>query len=809
VRKPAFALTLVAVSLAALPVAHGDENDHSTGGRAIPVHRLVLRDENDISILPTMPRAWPLSTKTTCGACHDYDKITGGFHFNAGCDGRPGEPWVWVDRATGTQLPLAHRKRDGVWKPEEIGITAWRFTQLFARHLPGAGVAEPSDDEALTDGAARWTVSGKIEANCLGCHQTSDTYSPSEWAKQCGRENFRWAATAAAGLGDVGGMASRQSDVWIPTTSPGPDPNVYNIPPAVQYDATLFDTLKFRTYLKVGKPTDARCLNCHSVTDRAKPKWQVSGDVHSAAGMTCVSCHRNGEDHAIIRGYTGEAAHRKNPAVGELSCRGCHLGVEGAEGALAMGGRLGAPKPKHPGLPAVHIEKMTCTACHSGPWPGKTPTKVWTSRSNRLGIAGQAQWRTETPVIVEPVFMRNASDMIAPHRMMWPAYWAKLDGDKVTPVLPDDITDAAKGILDAPEQVGTILGLLAPRLIADENEATSAKQADEDKIGGTPVLIAGGKLYRRNIDGALDAEDYDGPDPGVSPYWARDKNGEILPLIRLKDTPDSEPDKVGDGTALDERLMEMIRALDAPKLGLGQPVVDTGAKVYERAIVRTDHGGGSITYDITLVEVEGVAGSAGTPQMPVFAWLVKGDGDQRTLKPLVPDFVVSAVTETVDTDKAFTEAQAALMLQKLAADRGGTYAYVNAGKLFSLSDGKLVAGDNPAAEAVSWPMAHDVRPASQSLGAGGCTDCHSLNSPMLDAQIAGIGPMKTEAGSVKPMHELAELSNVYHTMFGLTFLFRPIFKTVLITMACIILAVLLAYGILAIRRLARYAGTKE
>ena len=476
-----------------------------------------------------------------------------------------------------------------------------------------------------------------------------------------------------------------------------------------------------------------------------------------------------------------------------------------------MGGRLGAPRPTHPGLPAVHMDKLTCTACHSGPLPGSVPTRVWTSRANRLGIAGQAQWRTNTPAIVEPVFLRNAAGMIAPHRMMWPAYWAKLDGKAVTPLLPDDIADLAAGVLDAPTQVGTILGLLGPRLIADENDATSPEQADEDKIGGAPVFIADGKLYRRNIDGALNIEDYAGPAADVSPYWARDKNGEILPLIRLREERDSDPSIIGEGGVLDDRIMEMIRALAAPKLGLGEPVLDTGDKVYQRAIVKDDHGGGSITYPIRLIEVKGLAGSAGAPKTPTFAWLVKNADKTQTLMPLVPDFVSDAVAQTVGTEKAFTEAQAAMMLAKLAARRGGKYAYVNAGKIFSLDDGgKLVAGENPAAEAVSWPLAHDVRPASQALGVnGGCTDCHSLGSPMLDAQVAGIGPMKTDAGAVKPMSELAGLSNVYHTLFGLTFTFRTMFKTVLITMASIILAVLLAYGILAVRRLARYAGTKE
>jgi len=786
VRKLALVLAVVALGVALVPAALA-EGDHSTGARTIPVHRLTLRDENDVSVLPTAERAWPLSVSTTCGACHDYDNIAGGHHFNASTStdaGRDGEPWVWVDAATGTQLPLSYRKRPGAWKPGDLGVTAWQFTQRFARHMPGAGVAEPLDDD-MFDPDARWMVSGKLEANCLGCHSTSDTYSPSEWAKQVGRENFRWAATAASGMGDVGGMATRQSDAWLPTTDPGSDPNVFNIPPAVQYDERLFDRAKHRTYIPLGKPADKRCLYCHSVTEADKPKWQMTSDVHTASGMACVSCHRNGEDHNITRGYEGEAKDKADPAVGELSCKGCHLGVDGAKGAAAMGGKLGAPRPVHGGLPAVHLDKLTCTACHSGPVPTSEPTRVWTSRANRLGVAGRAQWRTDSPAIVEPVFMRNTDGKIAPHRMMWPSFWGKLDGEKVTPLLPDDVAGAAKGILDASQQVGTILGLLAPRLIADQNSASTPETADEQKMGGEPVFIVDGKLYRRDIDGGLKVEDYTGKMADVSPWWAREKNGEILPLIRLKEDltdEDEEPSIPGEGTLLDDRIMEMIRALETPKLGLGQPVLDTGAKVYQRAIVKNDHGKDpktgkpSITYDITLVEVKGVAGSAGRPATPTFAWLKDGE-----LTPLVPDFVVKAIAQTVGTEQTFTEAQTAMMLKKLAADKGGKYVYVSAGKMFALDGDKLTAADNKAAEAVSWAMAHDVRPASQALGVKGCTDCHSSSSPMLAAQVAGVGPMKTDAGSVKAMYELAGLDNTYHALFGLTFTFRTMFKALLIT----------------------------
>ena len=805
-KNNAFAVSLASVSLAFAAAAPAEDNDHSTGARTVPVHRLGLRNENDQPVRPSGMRSWPLSTRTTCGGCHDYARIAGGFHFNAASSdapGRCGEPWVWVDELTGTQLPLSYRDRKGAWKPGDLGITPWRFTQLFARHSPGGGVSEPTDEDAEFAPDARWAVSGKLEANCLGCHSTSKTYSQSEWAVQVGRENLRWASTAAAGMGDVDGMASRTGDTWIPTTNFAPDANVYNITPAVRYDGRLFDH-KQRTYIDLAKPQDKRCLYCHSVTERDKPRWQVSGDVHTAAGLACVSCHRNGEDHRIIRGYAGEAADRKNPAAGEMSCEGCHYGTAGASAAAAMGGRLGAPRPTHNGLPPLHLDKMSCTACHCGPVPGAKPTPVWTSRANRLGVAGRAQWRTAAPAIVEPVFVRGPDGKIAPHRMMWPAFWGRLDGEKITPLLPEEVAPAAEGVLNADKLIGTVLNLLA----SPAREMTS----DENAL---VLFVIGGKIYRRNIDDELD--EY-GPNAGKLPDgwacravdWDDKEKIKIRPLLHACTPNAFQSDHLIRGS-----ILAMLRALNEAELGPGEAVLDMGNTAYRRAVgklaeKKKDEATGKVTtvvsYPFVPKDIGDFKRTGPAPGAPTFAWL-KDD----TVSPVVPEFAVRAVSETFGTDQTFTEAQAAMVLKKLAEAKGGTYVYVSAGKMFRLDGDKLVASDNPAAQAVSWPMAHDVRPAAQALGVnGGCTDCHAWSSPILTAAVAAVGPMKTDSGSVKSMHELADLSLVYHRAFGLTFTFRTILKIVLVCMAAIIGAVLLAYGVPAVRRLAQCAaGPKE
>jgi hypothetical protein len=155
------------------------------GSKTSPVHRIPLKDELNQEILPSDPYPLPFSTRFSCAPCHDYDQIRRGLHFNAKDpnvpSGRPGEPWIWADEKTGTMIPLSYRKWPGVWDPEKLGLSPWDFTLLFGRHLPGGGPSEPMSPEEETP-ESRWRVSGKLEINCLGCHNASRQQDHSEWA---------------------------------------------------------------------------------------------------------------------------------------------------------------------------------------------------------------------------------------------------------------------------------------------------------------------------------------------------------------------------------------------------------------------------------------------------------------------------------------------------------------------------------------------------------------------------------------------------------------------------------------------------
>ncbi|MBM4093179.1 MAG: hypothetical protein FJ276_27775, partial [Planctomycetes bacterium] len=164
-----------------------------THSRSQFVHWVFLYDANGTRIDPTDPAAPPYSPRRTCGRCHDYDAVAQGHHFNAtdvnALAGRPGEPWVWTDNRTGTQLPLSYRNWPGTYRPGDAGVAPWDLLLKFGRHMPGGGPGEiagpkseePSDPDgqdanaggaeksdagtkiAATESRGRWPLSGQLE----------------------------------------------------------------------------------------------------------------------------------------------------------------------------------------------------------------------------------------------------------------------------------------------------------------------------------------------------------------------------------------------------------------------------------------------------------------------------------------------------------------------------------------------------------------------------------------------------------------------------------------------------------------------
>jgi hypothetical protein len=648
--------------LAALgPGVIGAEN-LKTESRTPFLHHIPLRDaEGQIISLPPAfdeqgkpqePRANPFSTAQTCGRCHEYEAIGRGWHFNAALGnvkpGRPGEPWILTDPLTHSQIPLSYRGWKGTFKPADLGMSDFDFLMNFARHLPGGGPGEPAQIDPKDPKSGRMQITGKMEIDCLLCHESTGHYNHETRFKAMNAQNIKWAPSIGAGLGTF--AASRNAKAFADSWKPG-RPVPTNLP-AIKYDRSRFDADNNVVFQVTRRAAVNNCYYCHtSETTPADARWHSDLDFHIRAGMTCIDCHRNGIDHMIVRGYEGEPADRavspdlievrakilrrdnaslsdadarklagkqlenEMGMVGTLSCRGCHYGTDEAKQATAqLGGRLGAPRPIHKGLPPVHFEKMTCTACHSGPFPGDQPQVVHTSLAHKLGLPGPARGENTPPVIVQPVFLKGDDGRITPNKVVWPSYWGRLKDGKITPLPPEEV-------------------------------------AKTDKLPAQPA-----------------------DDVARDPYNTR---------------------------------------------------------------------------------------------------------------PL-------------------TDAQIQPVLEALAADKSkGEPIFIAAGKAYQLEGGKLKAEEHGAAKPYVWALAHDVRPARQALGARGCADCHSTDSPLYFATVAARGPVDPGHAASQAAWQLRGENKSVITTFASTFALRPMLKVITFACALIVLAVLVNYGLLGVNAITR------
>ena len=425
----------------------GDERD---GSRSKPIHRIKLLDEFNRIILPDDKPQFPFSTKYTCGDCHSYEVISKGYHFNIPTDkssfNRNGEPWIYTDLKNLTVLPVSYRGWKGTFSPDQLGISPLQFLNLFGTHFPGGKISE---DEALEkpENFVRWQVSGKLPVNCLICHDADEKFNSSEYSLNVLKQNYKWAAAAGSDMAVVSGTAKQMPDNFDPynsNTFADVDLRVFS-PPSVIYDKSIFRNNKVFFNIKKRIPND-RCYYCHSTANVSGDKiYSTEEDVHLKSGLICVDCHTNGLNHEMVRGFENESLMKNDPELSSFTCEGCHL--KNDDNRVPSGGRSGAPVPEHQGLPVVHLEKLACTACHSGIRPRENSGFVKTSRAHKLGIPGINKSALVFPHIQSPVFAENANGKIEPQRLLWASYWALLKNDKIEPLPVNSFSDSLSIIL--------------------------------------------------------------------------------------------------------------------------------------------------------------------------------------------------------------------------------------------------------------------------------------------------------------------------------------------------------------------------
>jgi len=239
--------------------------------------------------------------------------------------------------------------------------------------------------------------------------------------------------------------------------------------------------------------------------------------------------------------------------IATLSCRGCHLGVRTDDGWVG-GGRLGAPKPEHRGLPPLHLDRLSCTACHSGPRPAAEPLVIQSAKAHQLGLPSHDYGPDLDPLVAAPVLMQDHG-VLYPHRMIWPAFWGLMSNNTITPLNPDQVhetlrrklrvrrnstfTETFSKVTLSKEERTEVVGadradVAETELRSDEVEKLTLRRKQQatkefrEKIvtvlpelrafagpsGGQPVYVSGGRVYRLGQGDKLQVITH----PGAAPY---------------------------------------------------------------------------------------------------------------------------------------------------------------------------------------------------------------------------------------------------------------------------------------------------
>lgn len=347
-----------------------------------------LRNEQGDRITPAQNRVDPYSTKKSCGACHNYDTITSGYHFQQGFDEMsdrhdPKKPWILSPGMFGNWSPFAaagrvarkagessrgidlstydwiggYGKRNaktGVQSvacgwchpgggPLEYGRRADGRRNLTANHIEAEMSAKaPLDGDYSShltpDGRSHFRESGVLEADCLICHRRG--YRFEERIEQINRRNYRWAATAGGGLGKVGGAVFAYADPGAGPESKAFLRGTWNFSrrPVVAYswgDGRLFTKdgrLRGSVLSRAVQPEN--CLACHREGD-AKNTGTIntaSHDAHTSAGLRCTDCHplvgRSRAErlrHQIAKGWNPAVSVRNDLDGRDMkTCAACH-----------------------------------------------------------------------------------------------------------------------------------------------------------------------------------------------------------------------------------------------------------------------------------------------------------------------------------------------------------------------------------------------------------------------------------------------------------------------------------------------------
>jgi hypothetical protein len=203
--------------------------------------------------------------------------------------------------------------------------------------------------------------------------------------RQLSLRNYRWAATAGAGLGEIRGSVFSFSNPDAGPAVEGYDRGTWNFAtrPSVRYswdDRKIFTPEgKFKGSRLINKSVEAdSCTQCHRDMDGRKSGtlYLPAGDLHLKAGLRCTDCHTLAGKtqaerlrHRIGKGWSPTATARNDlDGAGMKTCADCHLEGQYKPTRAGMPQEAKNPDNIHRSLfhkATFHFYLLQCTACHA------------------------------------------------------------------------------------------------------------------------------------------------------------------------------------------------------------------------------------------------------------------------------------------------------------------------------------------------------------------------------------------------------------------------------------------------------------
>jgi hypothetical protein len=182
------------------------------------------------------------------------------------------------------------------------------------------------------------------------------------------------------------------------------------------------------------------------------------------------------------------------------------------------------------------------------------------------------------------------------------------------------------------------------------------------------------------------------------------------------------------------------------------------------------------------------------------------------VEPLLSAILARDTTRVAGPWPVLADSDIAAVLHELRRQdtTAGEPVYVSGGEVLAAGrDGIIEREEGASAQLYAWPIAHDVRPAAQSLGARGCADCHDTDAPFHFGRVRIGSPFVARRDSTQRMTDFQDLNVVSTWLFSMSFLFRPGLKVLIILCFLLIALVVLGQALRGLAHIIRTLAAEE